>query len=103
MTPLQKLVSRAVAILQEGLRDAQEEKRDRVREFLQSETEESEGQKTVVVDLRRRFFKWLPCEERAAWTRKKFCSALREHKALKEGTANKLYALDTTLKLPEAE
>ncbi len=116
MTRLQKIVARvlailkgetsepaaqAVALLNEGLRDAREEKSKRVAEFLESETVEAPGESTVVSVLRVRFLYWLPREERAAWTRKKFCAQLRKHKALREGTANRLECLDTLLRVAQ--
>ena len=85
------------------LRDAKNEKSERVAEFLESETVEATGQSTVVALLRTRFVNWLPREERDAWTRKKFCDQLRKCKAVKKGAANKLVALDTLLKMPGAE
>jgi hypothetical protein len=89
---------RAVAILQDGLRDAQDENTERVAQFLKAETVESPHCKTVVAILRQRFITWLPAEERAAWSRKKFCRELRKHRAVKVGVANKLVALDVRLK-----
>ena len=98
MTPLQKAVMRALAILQDGLRDAQHEKSERVSQFLRGETVEQDGEKTVVAVLRQKFIEWLPREERAAWTRKRFCRELRKHLAVKVGVGNRLTALDTKLK-----
>jgi len=116
MTRLQKIVARvlailkgetsepaaqAVALLNEGLRDAREEKSKRVAEFLESETVEAPGESTVVAVLRIRFLNWLPREERAAWTSKRFCRELRKQKALRHGTCNKLECLDTLLRVPQ--
>jgi hypothetical protein len=89
---------RAVAVLEDGLRDAQHEKSERVSQFLRGETVEQDGENTVVAVLRQKFIEWLPREERAAWTRKKFCAELRKHRAIKVGVGNKLVALDTKLK-----
>ena len=113
MTKLQKICSRVLAILKveksepavravvmihEGLRDAREEKSERVAEFLESETVEAPGQGTPASVLRIRFLAWLPREERAAWTRRKFCAELRKCKAVRNGTNNQVTALDTLLK-----
>ena len=98
MTRLQKVVLRAIAILQSGMQDASDEKPERVLEFLNSNTVEREGEKTVVAVLRRKFIAWLPAEEREAWSPKKFAAALREHRAVKVYLGNKLVAVDTKLK-----